>query len=87
MSAIAREMQSRKWFFAAVGYQTLYAYCFALIVYNVGGLITGQVAFNAWTVVAFVVIAFVVFMLVRPASKMRKSDEKVARTSKVAVEA
>ncbi len=83
MSAMAREMQSTKWFFAAVGYQTLYAYCFALIVYNVGGLITGQVAFNFWTVVAFAVIAFVVFMLVRPASKPKTHKAAVSVGEKV----
>ena len=83
MSAMAREMQSRKWFFAAVGYQTLYAYCFALIVYNVGGLITGQVAFNLWTVVAFAIIAFVIFMLVRPASRPKTQSAPVSIGEKV----
>ncbi len=83
MSAMAREMQSKKWFFAAVGYQTLYAYCFALVIYNIGGLITGQVPFSVWCVVAFAIVAFVVFMLVRPASKPKAQSSSVNIHEKV----
>ena len=52
MGAIKREMNNPKWTMAAIGYMCGFAYVVALIVYQIGGLITGAVAFNLWTVVA-----------------------------------
>ena len=39
MGAIKREMNNRKWFWFAIGYQTLFAYIVALVVYWVGTLL------------------------------------------------
>ena len=66
MGAIRREMNSAKWFWAAIGYQCGLAYCVALFIYQIGGLLTGEVPFNVFTVVAFALVAAVVFLLVRP---------------------
>ena len=57
MGAIKREMNNPKWTLAAVGYMCGFAYVVSLIVYQIGGLITGAVAFNLWTVVAVVLLA------------------------------
>ena len=81
MSAIRREMGSLRWFFAAIGYQTAFAYCVALCVYQLGGLATGVTSFGVGTVASVAAIAFAVFMLVRPASKVRDGKTRAARAA------
>ena len=66
MGAIKREMNNGKWTAAAIGYMCLLAYCTSLVVYQIGGLITGEVAFNFFTVVAVAILALAVWLLVRP---------------------
>ena len=46
MGAIKREMNNRKWFWAAIGYQCGLAWVVALWIYQIGGMITGEVAFG-----------------------------------------
>ena len=58
-------MNNAKWTWAAIGYMTGWAYVLALIVYNVGGLITGQVAFGFGTVVGFVALGCLIYLLFR----------------------
>ncbi|WP_097005114.1 ferrous iron transport protein B [Lacrimispora amygdalina] len=65
MGAIKREMNSARWFWFAVGYQTLLAYVVALCVYQVGTLITTG-SFGFFTAVAFALIAAFFYLLVRP---------------------
>ena len=66
MGAIKREMNNPKWTLAAIGYMCGFAYAAALMVYQIGGLITGAVAFSFWTAAALVLFALLVFLLVRP---------------------
>lgn len=68
MGAIRREMNSAKWFWFAIGYQTGLAYLAALCIYQIGTLITTG-AFGIGTVVAFAVIAAFIFLLVRPSKR------------------
>ena len=65
MGAIKREMNSPKWTLAAIGYMCGFAYCVSMMIYQIGGLITGDVSFGVWTVVAFVVLAAMIYLLVR----------------------
>ena len=65
IGAIKREMNNAKWTWAAIGYMTGWAYVLALIVYNIGGLITGQVAFGFGTVVGFVALGCLLYLLFR----------------------
>ena len=65
MGAIKREMNSPKWTLAAIGYMCGFAYCVSLMIYQIGGLITGDVSFGVWTVVAFVLLAAMIYLLVR----------------------
>lgn len=65
MGAIKREMNNIKWFWFAIGYQTILAYCVSLCVYQVGTLITTG-AFGVGTVVAFLMIVGFIFLLFRP---------------------
>ena len=66
MGAIKREMNNGKWTAIAIGYMCLFAYCASLVVYQIGGLITGEVGFNFFTIVAIAIIALTIYLLFRP---------------------
>ena len=66
MGAIKREMNNGKWTAIAIGYMCLLAYCASLVVYQIGGLITGEVSFNFFTIVAVAIIAVTIYLLFRP---------------------
>lgn len=65
MGAIKREMNNTKWFFFAIGYQTLLAYIVSLCVFQIGMLITAG-TFGIGTVIAFVLIIGFIYLLFRP---------------------
>lgn len=65
MGAIKREMNNTKWFFTAIGYQTLLAYVVSLCIYQIGNLFIGG-GFEIGTVVAVLLIIGFVYLLVRP---------------------
>ncbi len=73
MGAIKREMNNIKWFWFAVGYQTLLAYVVSLCVFQIGSLvITGT--FGIFTIVAFALIAGFIYLMVRPSKEEKKSN-------------
>ena len=84
MGAIKREMNSPKWTLAAIGYMCGFAYCVSLMIYQIGGLITGDVSFGLWTVVAFVVLAAMIYLLVRK-NKYGEYGERLTSDRKAAV--
>ncbi|MDY4670651.1 MAG: ferrous iron transport protein B [Oliverpabstia sp.] len=65
MGAIKREMNNVKWFWFAIGYQTILAYAASLCVYQVGTLITAG-TFGIGTVVACIIIVGFLYLLFRP---------------------
>ncbi|WP_418291093.1 ferrous iron transport protein B [Massilicoli timonensis] len=65
MGAIKREMNNGKWTIFAIGYMCVFAYVSALIIYQIGGLVSGEVTFNVFTVVAFVLLIAVLYLLFR----------------------
>jgi len=65
MGAIKREMNNAKWTCFAIGYMTAFAYAISFIVYQLGLLFTGSVNIVG-TVIAFALIAALVYLLVRP---------------------
>ena len=65
MGAIKREMNNAKWTWFAIGYMCIFAYCTALIVYQIGGLISGQIGFGAGTAAAVILIAAMLYLLFR----------------------
>ena len=77
MGAIKREMNNRKWTAIAIGYMCLLAYCASLVVYQIGGLITGEVGFNIFTIVAVAIIVFTIYMLVRPNKYLNDNEVKI----------
>ena len=66
IGAIRREMNSGKWTIFALCYQCLFAYGVALVIYQVGTVLTGGAANPVGLVAAAAIVAFFVYMLVRP---------------------
>ena len=65
MGAIKREMNNVKWTLGAIGYMCLWAYALALIVYQIGGLVTGELTFGIGTVVAAALVVMIIYLLFR----------------------
>ena len=76
MGAIKREMNNAKWFWFAIGYQTVLAYCTSLCIYQIGTLITTG-AFGIGTVVAFIIVIGFLYLLFRPYKVSGTLDMKV----------
>ncbi|MDY4587787.1 MAG: ferrous iron transporter B, partial [Oscillospiraceae bacterium] len=76
IGAIRREMNNAKWTAFAIGYQCLFAYAVALMIYQFGLLFTGAVNVVG-LIFAVLVLAFMIFMLVRPYKESTKLTEKV----------
>lgn len=77
IGAIKREMGSGKWTWAAIGWLTGWAYCLSLIAYNIGGVITGEFGFGVGPIVSLVLIAGIVYLLVRKGAEPEHSTKSV----------
>lgn len=82
MGAIKREMNNRKWFWAAIGYQCGLAWVVALWIYQIGGMITGEVTFGPFTVIAILLAIAFIYLLFRK----NKYKGKVESLTSVAAE-
>lgn len=71
LGAMKRQLKNRKLFAFAVVYMLTFAYCLSMIIYEIGGVITGQVPFGPGTVVAGVIALIAIFLLLRPERKTR----------------
>ena len=79
MGTIRRQMDDPKWFWAAIGYQCGFGWIVGMIINQLWELIVlGN--FGVWTVVAFVALAVILFMLFRPAPKFEGKDEHILDT-------
>ena len=78
ISTMAREMKSKKFVVFALIFQNVLAYCVALMVYQIGGLVLGEVAFGPATVVAFIVAAVILYFLFRPDPNKKTSYKTAA---------
>ena len=65
ISTMAKEMQSRKWFWFAILFQNIFAYVVTLIIYQIGTFATGG-AFTVGTAVGIVLLLVMLFLLFRP---------------------
>lgn len=65
IATMAKEMNSRKWFWFAIVFQNVFAYLVCLCFYQIGSFVTGG-AFGVGTVAGFVVLIVMLFMLFRP---------------------
>ena len=65
IATMAKEMNDRKWFWFAIGYQCLLAYLVSLCIFQFGTLFTGG-GFGIGTVAAIVILIGFLYMLFRP---------------------
>lgn len=77
MGAIKREMNNAKWFWFAISYQCVMAYIVSMCIYQIGTLITTG-TFGIGTVVAFLLVIGLLYLLFRPykQSKTLKTSVK-----------
>lgn len=81
MGAIKREMNNAKWFWFAIGYQSILAYIVAMCIYQIGTVfMTG--AFGIGTVVAILFVIAFIWLLVRPKKESvhLKMNVNIAKT-------
>lgn len=76
MGAIKREMNDSKWTFFAIGYMTAFAYAVSLMIYQFGMLFAGTPDI-AGTIIASVVLLFMLYMLLRPYKEATKLTKKI----------
>ncbi|BDF57650.1 ferrous iron transport protein B [Christensenellaceae bacterium] len=79
IGAISREMNSAKWTWAAIGYQTLLAYVIAFIIFQLGSVMFLGTAFGVGTVIAIAFIALIVWLMARKG--YRPEDRKESLVS------
>ena len=65
IATMAKEMNDKKWFWFAILFQNVFAYIVCLCFYQIGSFVTGG-AFGIGTVVGFVVLIAMLFLLFRP---------------------
>ena len=83
MGAIKREMNNAKWFWFAIGYECGFAYVIALMINYFGKLFTGALAGAGdiiGLIVAFLLLAALIYLLVRPYKESKKLGVKVKVT-------
>ena len=79
MGAIKREMNSPKWTLGAIGYMCGFAYVISMIVFQIGGLFTGEAVFGIWTVVAIAFLAGLLYLLFRPYKESKTLSGRLVR--------
>ena len=79
IGAIRREMNSAKWTWFAIGYQCVFAYAIAFMVYHIGRIFTGNVNVIG-LIVSILLLAFMIYMLF---IKKYKESTKLTKTVKV----
>ena len=76
MGAIKREMNNAKWTAFAIGYMCVYAYCVALVIYQIGSALNGNVNVIG-LIVALGIIGFACYMLFKPYKESEKLTQEV----------
>jgi len=72
MGAIKREMGNNKWTVGTIAYMCGFAYAISMIVYQIGGLVSGEAVFGVWTVAAVVVLAALLYLFFRKGYSAKK---------------
>ena len=77
MGAIKREMNNWKWTAFAIGYQTVFAYVIAFIVYQFAIAFAGNISLVGFNI-AIGLIVFLLYMIIKPNFKKLASKGKKA---------
>ena len=70
ISTVAKEMNSKKWTWFTIGFQTVFAYTITLMVYQIGSWIAYG-SFGVGTVIALFILVIYLYLLFRPTSEKR----------------
>lgn len=81
MGAIKREMNNRKWFWFAIGYQCGLAYVVSLCIYQLGMLFS-EGKFGLGTIAALLLVAGFLYLLLRPYKESKTLNIKMNNTAK-----
>ena len=81
MGAIKREMNNWKWTTFAIAYMCGFAYVISMIVYQIGGLFTGEAVFGVGTVVAIALLAGLLYLLFRKGYVVPKESHNLTERS------
>lgn len=76
IGAIKREMNSAKWTWFAIGYQCIFAYAVSLMIYQIGSIFAGGLNVLG-LIFAILVLAFIVYMLLKPYKESTKLTQKI----------
>lgn len=79
IGAIKREMNSPKWTWFAIGYQCLFAYAIAMMVYQFGSVFTGNINIVG-LIFAIAILIFMIYMIFRPYKEAAKLTKTVKAT-------
>ncbi len=79
IGAIKREMNSPKWTWFAIGYQCLFAYAIAMMVYQFGSVFTGNINIVG-LIFAIAILIFMIYMIFRPYKEATKLTKTVKAT-------
>ena len=74
IGAIKREMHSTKWTALTIAYMCGFAYAISLIVYQLGGLITGEATFSIFTIAAVLVLAGLLYLTLRKGYQPKQGE-------------
>ncbi|MDE6626989.1 MAG: ferrous iron transporter B, partial [Lachnospiraceae bacterium] len=80
MGAIKREMNNVKWFWFAIGYQTILAYIVGLCIYQIGTFIAAGI-FGIGTAIAFLLVIAFIYLLFRPYSESKTLNVDMKKLS------
>jgi len=81
MGAIKREMNNARWTAAAIGYMCAFAYTASLIVFQLGGLVTGEASFGVGTVAALALLAGMIYLLFRKGYSGEEGHQRIMSVS------
>ena len=83
MGAIKREMGNTKWTVGTIAYMCGFAYVISMIVYQIGGLFTGEAAFGVFTVVAVAALIALLYLILRKGYSEKDGKPLTAHAAKV----
>ena len=83
MGAIKREMGDMKWTVGTIAYMCGFAYAISMIVYQIGGLFTGEATFGVLTVIALAALIGMLYLLLRKGYQGKTNDLSSVKVTKV----
>ena len=65
VGAIKREMNDMRWTVGTIAYMCCFAYAVSMIVFQLGGLLTGEASFGILTIMSLILLGAIIYLAVR----------------------